>query len=79
MDSFCFLHTIIVEKVLAKANEHSSSGKFGFTEDRLHLRNIQIHLVFHSVCTIFADDMEKKEIIRLFGDKKVRTYWDSEQ
>ena len=26
----------------------------GFAEDRLHLKNIQINLVFYSVCTIFA-------------------------
>ena len=31
---------------------------FGFAENRLHLGNIQINLVFHSICTIFAGKLE---------------------
>ena len=32
-----------------------------FVEDRLHLKNIQIYLVFCSVCTIFASDLKTND------------------
>ena len=34
---------------------------FGFAEDRLHLKNIQINLVFYSICTIFVPRINNKK------------------
>ena len=51
------------------------SARFADTEDRLHLRNFQINLVFRSVYTIFAA-LFKRESIRDVVQLVVYLVWD---
>ena len=58
-DSLYFLIGCAERRKLRKCLEDIINYRIsGFAEDRLHLKNIQINLVFYSVCTIFNDVLD---------------------